>query len=126
MTFVCLGIRGAITVDANTKEAIVDATEELLREMVTVNGIAETDIAAVFFTTTKDLNAEFPAVAASVKLGWQKTALMNFQELDVLDAVPSVIRVLLLANVDLTKEELAHVYLKGAKNLRSRGFSHQQ
>ena len=123
---VALGIRGATTPDANNKDAIIDATEELLLEMVRANGIAEDDIAAVFFTTTKDLNAEFPAVAASVKLGWQKTALMNFQELDVLDAVPSVIRVLLLANVDLTKEELAHVYLKGAKNLRSRGFSHQQ
>ncbi len=99
-----LGIRGATTPNANNKEAIVDATEELLLEMVRANGIAEDDIAAVFFTTTKDLNAEFPAVAARVRLGWQKTALMNSQELDVLDAVPSVIRVLLLANVDRTKD----------------------
>lgn len=123
---VALGIRGATTPDANNKDAIINATEELLLEMVRANGIAEDDIAAVFFTTTKDLNAEFPAVAARVRLGWQKTALMNFQELDVLDAVPSVIRVLLLANVDRTKNELAHIYLRGAKNLRSRGFSDQQ
>ena len=121
MTFVCLGIRGAITVGANTKEAIVDATEELLREMVTVNGIAETDIAALFFTTTKDLNAEFPAVAARVRLGWGMTALLGSQETDVPDSMPSVVRVLLLVNTEKGKEEIVHVYLKGAIALRNRG-----
>lgn len=121
MTFVCLGIRGAITVDANTKEAIVDATEELLREMVTVNGIAETDIAAVFFTTTKDLDAEFPAVAARLRLGWGNTALLGAQETNVPDSMPSVVRVLLLANTEKGKEEIVHVYLKGAIALRGRG-----
>lgn len=121
MTFVCLGIRGAITVDANTKEAIVDATEELLREMVTVNGIAETDIAAVFFTTTKDLDAEFPAVAARLRLGWGNTALLGAQETNVPDSMPSIVRVLLLANTEKGKEEIVHVYLKGAIALRGRG-----
>ena len=121
MTFVCLGIRGAITVDANTKEAIVDATEELLREMVAVNGIAETDIAAVFFTTTKDLDAEFPAVAARLRLGWGNTALLGAQETNVPDSMPSVVRVLLLANTEKGKEEIVHVYLKGAIALRGRG-----
>ena len=121
MTFVCLGIRGAVTVDANTKEAIVDATEELLREMVTVNGIAETDIAAVFFTTTKDLDAEFPAVAARLRLGWGNTALLGAQETNVPDSMPSVVRVLLLANTEKGKEEIVHVYLKGAIALRGRG-----
>ena len=121
MTFVCLGIRGAITVDANTKEAIVDATEELLREMVTVNGIAETDIAAVFFTTTKDLDAEFPAVAARLRLGWGNTALLGAHETNVPDSMPSIVRVLLLANTEKGKEEIVHVYLKGAIALRGRG-----
>ena len=121
MTFVCLGIRGAITVDANTKEAIVDATEELLREMVAVNGIAETDIAAVFFTTTKDLDAEFPAVAARLRLGWGNTALLGAQETNVPDSMPSIVRVLLLANTEKGKEEIVHVYLKGAIALRGRG-----
>jgi chorismate mutase len=116
-----LGIRGAITADANTKEAIIGATEELLMAMVKANGIAEDDIAAVFFTTTGDLNAEFPAVAARVRLGWQRTALMNSQEMDVPDGTPLVIRVMLLANTDKSKDDLVHVYLKGARTLRARG-----
>ena len=117
----CLGLRGATTADANTADAIVDATEELLREMVAANGIDESDVAAVFFTTTADLNAEFPAVAARVRLGWEHTALMTSQEVPVPDATPSVIRAMLLVNTDKSKEELVHVYLKGAKQLRSRG-----
>jgi chorismate mutase len=121
MTFICLGIRGATTAGANTKQAIVDATEELLREMVTVNGIAETDIAAVFFTTTKDLNAEFPAVAARLRLGWGDTALLGSQETDVPDSMSSVVRVLLLVNTEKGKAEIVHVYLKGALALRNRG-----
>ena len=123
MSNACLGIRGATTADENTKGAIVDATEELLREMVRANGIAEEDVAAVFFTATKDLNAEFPAVAARVRLGWEKTALMNGPELDVPDGTPSVVRVMLLANTERSKESLVHVYLKGARNLRARGMT---
>ena len=117
----CLGLRGATTADANTKEAVVGATEELLREMVASNQLAENDVAAVFFTTTSDLNAEFPAVAARVRLGWEHTALMNMHEMDVPDAAMSVVRVLLLVNTDKSKDELVHVYLKGAQQLRSRG-----
>jgi chorismate mutase len=116
-----LGIRGATTADSNTKEAIVSATEELLMAMVEANGIAENDIAAVFFTTTGDLNAEFPAVAARVRMGWERTALMNSQEMDVPDGTASVIRVMLLANTDKSKDDLVHVYLKGARTLRARG-----
>ena len=58
------GVRGATTVLENTREEIMDATEELLSEMIVANGIASEDIAAVYFTLTSDLNAEFPAVAA--------------------------------------------------------------
>ena len=117
----CLGLRGATTADANTKEAMVDATEELLRQMVASNQLVENDVAAVFFTTTRDLNAEFPAVAARVRMGWEQTALMNSHEMDVPDAATSVVRVLLLVNTDKSKDELVHVYLKGAQHLRSRG-----
>ena len=117
----CLGLRGATTADANTQDAIVDATEELLRELVAANGVAESDVAAVFFTTTTDLNAEFPAVAARVRLGWEQTALMSSHEIPVPDAPQSVIRTMLLVNTDRKKEELVHVYLKGARSLRARG-----
>ena len=119
----CLGVRGATTAEANTKEAILSATQELLKEMARANGIVEEDIAAVFFTTTKDLNAEFPAVAARVRLGWERTALISFQEIDVSDGTPSVVRVLLLVNTDKSKDELVHVYLKGARDLRTRGVT---
>ncbi|MCE2469563.1 MAG: chorismate mutase [Dehalococcoidia bacterium] len=116
-----LGIRGATTADANTREAILDATEELLRAIVEANGLEEDAVGAVFFTTTTDLNAEFPAAAARVRLGWERTALMDAQEIPVPGAAWSVIRALLLVNTDRPKEGLSHVYLKGAANLRSRG-----
>jgi chorismate mutase len=118
----CLGVRGATTADANTKEAILDATEELLRALLHANRVAEDDIAAIFFTTTTDLNAEFPAIAARVRLGLEKTALMSSIEIPVPGATPLVIRVLLLVNTDKRKEELAHLYLKGAQVLRARGL----
>ena len=117
----CLGLRGAITADANTREAILDATEELLRQLVTANGLAEEDIAAVFFTTTRDLTAEFPSVAARTRLRWEHTALLNSHEIDVPDGACSVIRVLLMVNTEKRKSELVHVYLKGARDLRARG-----
>ena len=79
-----LALRGATTADANTPEAILDATEELLKGLVAANGLAEADIVAVFFTTTSDLNAEFPAKAARVRLGWSTTALMDSQELSLI------------------------------------------
>ena len=123
MSPTCLGLRGATTVDSNTKEAIVEATEELLRELVAANGLAEEDVAAIFFTTTKDVNAEFPAVAARVRLGWADTAMLSAHEIDVADGTPSVIRVLLLVNTEKRKGDLAHVYLRDARHLRDRGIS---
>ena len=117
----CLGLRGATTADANTKAAIVDATKELLEGLVAANGLAESDIGAVFFTVTADLNAEFPPVALRVHMGWEQTALLTSPEILVPGAHRRVIRVLLLVNTELSKEELVHLYLKGAKSLRTRG-----
>lgn len=114
-----LGLRGATTADANTPEAILAATEELLRELASANGVAEDDVGAVFFTTTADLDAEFPAKAARVRLGWTRTALMDGREIPVAGAADSVIRALMLIETDKRKEELRHVYLKGARNLRA-------
>lgn len=117
----CLGLRGATTADANTKAAIVGATKELLEALVAANGIAENDVGAVFFTTTADLNAEFPPVALRVHLGWEATALLTSPEISVPGAHERVIRVMFLVNTERSKEELVHVYLKGAQNLRARG-----
>ena len=118
-----LGIRGATSADANTREAIVAATEELLRAIVAANDLDEEAVGAVFFTTTVDLNAEFPAIAARVRLGWERTALMSAHEIPVPGATESIIRALLLVNTDRAKADLAHVYLKGAANLRTRGVN---
>ena len=117
----CLGIRGATTADTNTSDAILDATEELLREVVNANGLDEQAVAAIFFTTTTDLVADFPAAAARIRLGWERTALMSSHEIPVPGSTPSVIRAMLLVNTDKAKEDLVHVYLKGARNLRARG-----
>ena len=114
-----LGLRGATTAAANTSDAILDATEELLRQLVAVNGLVEADIGAVFFTTTPNLNAEFPAKAVRVRLGWTQTALLDSHEIPVPGAPESVIRVLLLINTEKRKEDLQYVYLKGARGLRA-------
>ena len=117
----CLGLRGATTADANTRDAIVGATEELLQQLVAANGVAEGDVGAVFFTVTPDLNAEYPPVALRVKMGWEQTALLTAQEMAVPGAHRRVIRVLFLVNTERSKDELVHVYLKGARDLRARG-----
>ena len=119
---VCRGIRGATTAEANTREAILRATDELLREMVRANGITPDQIAAVWFTTTQDLNAEFPALAARL-MGWNHVALLCGHEMAVPDGLPMCIRVLMLVNTDKGPEELVHVYLRGARNLRERGLN---
>ena len=115
------GIRGATTADANTKQSILNATTEMLTELVEANGLDVDDIAAAHFTTTQDLNAEFPAVAARL-MGWETVALMCGHEMAVPDAQPMCIRVMLLVNTDKSPGELINVYLRGAMTLRDRGM----
>jgi chorismate mutase len=113
----CRGIRGAITVPENTSESIIAAAKELLNEMVQANSIQTSDIAAVFFTTTPDLNAEFPA-AATRELGWpRQLALLCGHEMNVPNSLSSCLRVLMLVNTEKGVEEIAHVYLGEAKEL---------
>ncbi|HXW77837.1 MAG TPA: chorismate mutase [Candidatus Eremiobacteraceae bacterium] len=111
------GIRGAVTASANTKEAIVKATTELLRELVAANGVATRDIAAVFFTTTPDLNAEFPASAAR-SLGWRDVPLLCGHEMAVPEALAGCIRVMLLVNTEHAQSDVRHIYIGGAASLR--------
>lgn len=114
------GIRGATTADTNSKEAILEATKELLGRLVETNDIDVNDVAAAYFTATDDLDAEFPALAAR-QMGWTQTALMCAREMNVGDGADRCIRVLLLVNTDKALEEIEFVYLKGAADLRSRG-----
>ena len=117
----CRGIRGATTADANTREAILEATQELLEGLIEKNQIDQESVAAAIFSTTTDLNAEFPAVAARTKLGWQHIALFNTHEMGVPNDAPKCIRVLLLVNTDKASSELVNLYMRGAINLRARG-----
>ena len=113
----CCGIRGATIVARNTREAIIAASKELLLKMVETNGVNVEDIAGVWFTTTPDINTEFPAVAAR-ELGWSDTALICGHEMNVPGSLPSCLRVLMLVNTEKKNEEVAHVYLKGAEILK--------
>lgn len=111
------GIRGATTVPCNTREAILDATREVLEHMIQANDIQTEDVAAAWFTTTPDLNADFPAIAAR-QLGWTHVALMDAHHMNVPGALPMCLRVLLLVNSSRRQEEIAHIYLRGARVLR--------
>lgn len=113
----CRGIRGAITVPENTKEAILAASKELLEAMVKANGVDIDDIACVWFTTTPDLNATFPAAAAR-QMGWNDVALLCGHEMNVPGALPRCLRVLMLVNTTKKNKEIVHIYLKGAEILR--------
>ena len=116
----CRGIRGAITVSANNKKSILAATKKLLLTMAQANKIETEDIGAILFTTTPDLDAEFPA-AASRELGWPPNlALLCGHEMSVPDALPRCLRVLMLVNTEMGSDEITHVYLGGAKNLKDK------
>jgi len=117
-------IRGATTADENTKEAIVDATREMLEALVEANDFVQDDLISAFFTTTKDLNAQFPAVAAR-KIGWLNVALMCSHEMFISDAQERCIRVMVHVNSNKSPEEIKNVYLKEAVNLRKRGFEEE-
>ncbi|MCM1339850.1 MAG: chorismate mutase [Muribaculaceae bacterium] len=112
------GIRGAITVEENTAEAIKKATLELLTEMFEKNNIQGTsNISHVILTTTEDLNAEFPAKFPRIYFGWDDVAMMCYHELNVPNSLKMCLRILVVINCDENfKPEF--VYLKGAKNLR--------
>lgn len=111
------GIRGAITVEYNTAESIKDATLELLDEIFNKNCIKKENISHIIFTTTNDLNAEFPAKFARLNFGLSDTAMMCFHELDVPDSLKMCLRILVVLNCDETFVP-KFVYLKGASGLR--------
>lgn len=111
------GVRGATTVESNSNQAILEATQELLRIMIARNGIVEDDVASVLFSATPELDDTFPAKAARM-MGWTRTALMGFQEADVQHGLPMCIRVLIHWNTDKSIDEIRHVFLRGAVQLR--------
>ena len=113
----CRGVRGATTATANTPEAILSATRELLALLVDRNTIALDDIASAFFTVSDDLDAEYPALAAR-QLGWHEVALLCAREIAVPGGLERCVRVLLHVNTERALGEIEHVYLREAVALR--------
>lgn len=109
-------LRGAITVDENTAEAILAGTEELLRAVLDRNELEADDLVSCIFTTTGDLNAEFPAVAAR-RIGLSAVPLLGAREMDRPGALPRVIRLLVHCYADPGRPA-QHVYLRDAVQLR--------
>lgn len=113
----CRGVRGATTVEANTRDEILSATRQLLALMIRLNGIEPQDVGSALFSTTVDIDAEFPALAAR-QLGWLEVPLLCTHELDVPGSLRRCIRVLLNWNTAKTQHEITHVYIKDAVKLR--------
>jgi chorismate mutase len=111
------GIRGATTVPANTREDILAATRELLDEIVRANEIDPDHVASIIFSTTPDLSAEFPAVAAR-EVGFTHVALECVHEMNVPGALAKCLRVLMHVNTERSARDIKHVYLRGARVLR--------
>jgi len=116
------GILGATTADANTPEAIVDATRELLDELIRLNVLDRDEVCFAYFTTTLDLDAEFPALAAR-RMGWTGVPLLCGNDMVVPGpnprSVPRCIRILLLYNTDRAQSEMRSAYLRGAQAIRA-------
>ena len=110
-------IRGAIQVDANESAAILEGTSELVAEVMMRNRLTPADVISVVFSATRDLNAEFPALAAR-KLGFQDVPLLCCTEIDVPEAMPRVVRLLMHVETASPRSAIQHVYLRGAAALR--------
>ncbi|HEV8266291.1 MAG TPA: chorismate mutase [Gemmatimonadales bacterium] len=119
MSKVLRGLRGATTAAANTSEAILQATEELLRALQTANAIAPADVESAIFTSSPDLTADYPARAAR-RLGWTSVPLLGAAEVDVPPprGMPRCIRVLLHFYTAKAPGALKHIYLREAATLR--------
>jgi chorismate mutase len=110
-------IRGAVQVTANSREAILEGTTELVAEVVARNELTADDVISVLFTVTPDLTAEFPALAAR-KLGFHDVPLICATEIPVPGAMPLVVRLMAHVDTDQPRSAIQHVYLRGAAGLR--------
>jgi chorismate mutase len=123
---VCRGVRGATTASANTAEDILEATQEMVTALITLNDLSSDDIASAIFTTTTDLTAMFPAMAAR-SFGWTEVPMICSHEMAVPGALTRAVRVLVNVNTTKSPSEIRHVYLKGARQLRPEwGISDQE
>jgi len=110
-------LRGATTVDVDTREQVYERVQALLRELLARNGVDHEDIISILFTATDDIRSVFPAAAARV-IGLGDVPLLCARELSIEDGTPLCIRVLMHLSTERPRSELHHVYLEGAKGLR--------
>ena len=110
-------IRGAITIEENTKENIVMNTENLLNEIIEKNNIEKQNIINIIFSSTKDITKAYPAIATR-NIGITDCAIMCLQEMDVEESLKMCIRVMITINSNVKKQNIKHIYLKDAKKLR--------
>jgi chorismate mutase len=110
-------VRGAIQVDRDDRDEVLDATTELLRTVLERNGLTQEDLISVVFTATPDLTSEFPAYAAR-QMGFVDVPLLCASEIDVAGAMPRVLRVLAHVETDLPRSQVQHAFLRGAAALR--------
>ncbi len=113
-----VSIRGAITTEVNTKEAILEATRLMLEAIIQANQLQIENIIQIHFSATKDLDAVYPAVAAR-NIGITSASLMCFQEMYVVGSLEKCVRVdVLVEQEGLTRDNVKHQYLRNAKRLR--------
>lgn len=110
-------IRGAIQLDVDEREHVLSSTRQLVSSVLEANSLTADDVISIVFTATPDVHSEFPAVAAR-ELGLGAVPLMCTQELDIAGAMPRVIRLMAHVNTTLSREQITHVYLRGAAVLR--------
>jgi chorismate mutase len=110
-------IRGAIQVDADDRQDILDGTAELVTQVMDRNSLTTEQVISVIFSATPDLRAEFPALAARA-LGFQEVPLLCCTEISVPGAMPRVVRLMMHVETGMARQQVQHVYLRGAAALR--------
>ncbi|MEJ6952170.1 chorismate mutase [Natronospora cellulosivora (SeqCode)] len=110
-------IRGAITVEEDKEDEVLQASEEILKEIINENDLQLEEFVSVTFTATADIKSVYPAVAAR-KLGLDNVPLLCFQEMKVENSLRKCIRIMVYINRDCKLDDIKHVYLRKAVNLR--------
>ncbi|WP_400163781.1 chorismate mutase [Brevibacillus sp. TJ4] len=114
------GVRGAITVEKDTKEEVLEATKLMLEEIIARNELRAEDIGSMIFTTTEDVSSVFPAQAVRMLdgEGWEFVPLMCAREIPVSGALPMCVRVMMHVNTEKAASDIQHVFLRDAVKLR--------
>ena len=112
-----VSIRGATTIEDNDREKIIQGTKDLLLEIENKNNLNKDNVISILFSSTRDLNVEYPAKAARL-LGYTQCGLMCFNEMEVMGSIKKCIRIMILYQDSLEQRDVKHIYLKEAKTLR--------